>query len=115
MPAVAPKEELEDVTGVEEVKFSAAMWGGDYKFAFETARHLAEQATTPELAGYRGWWWYLASVAARLAAFNSAEIDCLWHSSKSGIQKEKEFAAEVEAAPLDFESVKKLLTKTRLK
>jgi hypothetical protein len=85
MPAVTPAEEHADETGVDEVKFSAAMWGGDYKFAFETARHLAEQSTTPELAGYRGWWWYLASVAARLAGFNSAEIDCLWHSSKSGV------------------------------
>lgn len=85
MSALSPNEEHDDETGVDEVRFSAAMWGGDYKFAFETARHLAEQATTPELAGYRGWWWYLASVAARLAGFHSAEIDCLWHSSKSGV------------------------------
>jgi hypothetical protein len=85
MPTVQPEEEHEDETGVDEVMFARGMWEGDYPFAYETARHLAENATTRELAGYRGWWWYLASVAARLASNYSAEIDCLWHSAKAGV------------------------------
>ena len=84
-PAVAPKPDDDDKAGIEEVKFSIAMWEGDYGFAYQTARGIAEQANSPELAGYRGWWWYLASVAARLAGNNSGEIDALWHSQKSGV------------------------------
>jgi hypothetical protein len=83
--AVAPKSDDDDKTGIEEVKFSIAMWEGDFGFAYETARGIAEQANSQELAGYRGWWWYLASVAARLAGNNSGEIDALWHSQKSGV------------------------------
>lgn len=75
----------EDDSGTEEVKFSRALWDGDYTFAFETARSIAERANTPSMAGFRGWWWYLASVAARLDGNKTAEIDCLWHSSKSGV------------------------------
>ena len=71
--------------GSEEVTFARSMWAGDYGFAFETARKIAEHAVSAPLAGYRGWWWYLASVAARLTDNKSAEIDCLWHSSKSGV------------------------------
>jgi hypothetical protein len=85
MPTATPQVEHEDETGVEEVKFSMAMWEGDFSFAFETARSLAEHATTPDLAGYRGWLWYLASVAARLAGNTKSEIECLWHCSKSGV------------------------------
>jgi hypothetical protein len=85
MPASQPEEEHEDETGADEVMFARGMWDSDYTFAFETARQLAENATTLELAGYRGWWWYLASVAARLAGNLTGEIDCLWHSSKAGV------------------------------
>jgi hypothetical protein len=49
------------------------------------ARHLAEHATTPELAGYRGWWWYLAALAGRLSGNEKAEIECLWRCSKAGV------------------------------
>lgn len=83
--AVAPKSDDDDKAGIEEVKFSIAMWEGDFGFAYETARGIAEKANSQELAGYRGWWWYLASVAARLAGNNSGEIDALWHSQKSGV------------------------------
>jgi hypothetical protein len=83
--AVAPKSDDDDKAGIEEVKFSIAMWEGDFGFAYETARGIAEQANSQELAGYRGWWWYLASAAARLAGNNSGEIDALWHSQKSGV------------------------------
>jgi hypothetical protein len=84
-PAVAPKSDDDDKAGIEEVKFSIAMWEGDFGFAYQTARGIAEQANSQELAGYRGWWWYLASVAAKLAGNNSGEIDALWHSQKSGV------------------------------
>ena len=65
--AVIDEQVAGDEAGSDEVKFSVAMWEGDYNFAFETARSIAEHATSPAMAGYRGWWWYLASVAARLA------------------------------------------------
>jgi Type III restriction enzyme, res subunit len=84
-PAVPPKSDDDDKAGIEEVKFSIAMWEGDFEFAYQTARAIADKANSPELAGYRGWWWYLASVAARLAGNNSGEIDALWHSQKSGV------------------------------
>src|SRR5579871_6002709 len=83
--AVAPKLDDDDKAGIEEVKFSIAMWEGDFDFAYQTARGIAEQASSAALAGYRAWWWYLASVAARLAGNTSAEIDSLWHSQKSGV------------------------------
>src|SRR5439155_9667331 len=83
--AVIDEQVAGDEAGSDEVKFSVAMWEGDYNFAFETARSIAEHATSPAMAGYRGWWWYLASVAARLAGNQASEIDCLWHSSKSGV------------------------------
>jgi hypothetical protein len=85
LSAVVPKFDDDDKAGTEEVKFSIAMWEGDFAFAHETARGIAEQSNSPALAGYRGWWWYLASVAARLAGNSSAEIDALWHSQKSGV------------------------------
>ena len=85
LPAIVPKAGDDDKAGTEEVKFSIAMWEGDFGFAYETARGIAEQSNLPALAGYRGWWWYLASVAAKLAGNSSAEIDALWHSQKSGV------------------------------
>jgi hypothetical protein len=85
LAAVTPKQDDDDKLGIEEVKFSTAMWEGDFSFAFETARGIAEKATSAAMAGYRGWWWYLASVAAKLAGNNSAEIDALWHSQKTGV------------------------------
>jgi hypothetical protein len=85
LSAVAPKLDDDDKAGTEEVEFSIAMWEGDFGFAYETARGIAEQANSSALAGYRGWWWYLASVAAKLAGNSSAEIDALWHSQKSGV------------------------------
>jgi hypothetical protein len=84
-PAVPPKSDDDDKAGIEEVKFSIAMWEGDFEFAYQTARGIAEKSTSPTMAGYRGWWWYLASVAARLAGNTSAEIDALWYSQKSGV------------------------------
>jgi hypothetical protein len=72
-------------TGTKEVQFSIALWDGDYQYAHEKARQLAEQATSPKQAGLRGWWWYMASIAASLSGNQAAEIDNLWHSNKSGV------------------------------
>jgi hypothetical protein len=80
----ASKDELGE-SGEDEVKFSRAMWGGDYGSAFEMAKQVADHATSPNLTGYRGWWWYLASVAASLAGNQAAEIDALIRCSKVGI------------------------------
>ncbi len=85
MGSTVTEHDEEDKSGVEEVKFSIALWDGDFDFAFTTARSIAEHATSAPMTGYRGWWWYLASIAARLAQNGAAEIDCLWHSSKSGV------------------------------
>jgi len=80
----ARKDELGE-SGEDEVKFSRAMWEGDNPAAFEMAKQVADHATAASLAGYRGWWWYLASVAASLAGNEAAEIDALVRSSKAGV------------------------------
>ena len=87
IPQTHPKRDSEEYEqfGIDEVRFSEAMWGEDYKRALLAARGIVDTATTVELAGYRAWWWYLTSVAARLANSPSVEIDALRRGSKCGV------------------------------
>lgn len=58
-----------------EVQFARALWEGDYREAHRTARAIADSAS--QWNGYRGWWWYMASVAAGLSGDTDSERDCL--------------------------------------
>lgn len=58
----------------DEVQYSRAMWSQDFAKAYAIAREIADRATD---AGYRAWWWYLASAAAGHSQEKEAESDCL--------------------------------------
>lgn len=74
-----------DELGKEEVKYSKAIWTGDYSNAYQIARTATEKINGSELSGYRAWWWYLASIAARLIKNFQGEVDCLKAACASGI------------------------------
>jgi hypothetical protein len=71
--------------GKEEVRFAKAMWDENFASAYQTARSIADQLTSAELAGYRAWWWYLAAFAASLMDDVNAVSDCLGRASKCGV------------------------------
>ena len=72
-------------TGANEVHFARAMWDENYPHALEMARSIADKLNSPELSGYRAWWWFLASIAARLTDEARTEQDCLRRGSKCGV------------------------------
>lgn len=74
-----------DAAGADEVRFARAMWDENFQYAHETAHSIADHLTSPDLSGYRAWWWYLASVAASLAGNQQAEENCLTRGSKCGV------------------------------
>ena len=74
-----------DELGKEEVKYSKAIWAGNYSNAYQIARTATEEINGPELSGYRAWWWYLASIAARLMKNFHGEVDCLKAACATGI------------------------------
>ncbi len=81
--AAVPKD-YEEV-GLDEVRYASAMWEENYPQAFEMARAIADRITSPELSGYRAWWWYLAAVAASLMGDKKIEQDALRRGSRCGI------------------------------
>ena len=85
-PVEGPPLEYEKA-GSGEVRFAKAMWEEDHTRALSTARSIADQITAPELAGYRAWWLYLASIAAGLAKNRSAESDALQRASHCGVNR----------------------------
>lgn len=74
-----------EAAGADEVRFAKAMWDDNFQYAQQTAHGIADKLTSPELSGYRAWWWYLASVAASLADNRKAEQDYLTRGSKCGV------------------------------
>jgi hypothetical protein len=71
--------------GVDEVRYGQAMWDQNFALALEIARGIADRITSPELSGYRAWWWYLAAVAASLMGDSKVEQDALRRGSRCGI------------------------------
>ncbi|MBY0483103.1 DEAD/DEAH box helicase [Nitrosomonas sp.] len=85
IPDQEPDEFGDDVTGKAEVLYLRAMWSNDYSGAYQVARQTIDNINKPELAGYRAWWLFLASIAAHLADENTGEIDCLQRAKAIGI------------------------------
>lgn len=71
--------------GEDEVRYAKAMWDENFEYALETAHGIADQLNSVELAGYRAWWWYLASIAAAQLGERSAEQDALKRGASCGI------------------------------
>ena len=74
-----------DLSASDEVLFSRDMWEGAYEKALETARTVADRSGGPDLAGYRAWWWYLASVASRHVGDTHVEAEALTRAAGTGI------------------------------
>jgi hypothetical protein len=79
-----PLKDYEEV-GIDEVRYAQAMWEQNFAVAIEIARGIADRITSPELSGYRAWWWYLAAVAASLMKDSKVEQDALRRGSRCGI------------------------------
>jgi hypothetical protein len=79
------KVEAPITTASKEVAHGKAFWSGDYSRAHELAVHIADQLAGPEWAGYRAWWLYLASLAARHGESEKAELDALRRAKGTGI------------------------------
>lgn len=74
-----------DESGKLEVKYSRALWEGNYSLAYKIAREAADETSAPELAGYRAWWLYLAAIIASHQSERDAVIDCLKRARATGI------------------------------
>lgn len=75
----------DDESGKAEVLYLRALWSNDYSGAYQTARRVADNINKLELAGYRAWWLFLGSIAARLRDNKDGEIDCLKRAKAIGI------------------------------
>lgn len=82
-----PSDPFPTEVGRMEVQFAAALWDEDFPQAYKVAREIFDQATAPELVGYRAWWWYLASVAAFLEGRREAELDCFRNAISCGVNR----------------------------
>ncbi|HET8887834.1 MAG TPA: hypothetical protein VFQ41_02950, partial [Candidatus Angelobacter sp.] len=65
--------------------YAQAMWEEDYDSALQKAHQIADRVKSPELAGYRAWWWFLASVAAGLMKNAKSEKDALHRGASCGV------------------------------
>lgn len=72
-------------SGKAEVLYLRAMWSYDYLGAYQIARRIADDINKPELAGYRAWWLFLASIAAQAAGETAGGFDCLKRAKAIGI------------------------------
>jgi len=69
----------------KEVAHSRAFWAGDYSRAQELASEIVDVLSGEEWAGYRAWWLYSVSLAARHADNLGAELDALRRAKGTGI------------------------------
>lgn len=68
-----------------EVAHAKAYWSGDFTRANEIGRVIADRLSGNEWAGYRSWWLYLASLAARYSGNHAAEEDALRRAKGTGV------------------------------
>jgi len=69
----------------KEVAHSRAFWAGDYSRAQELASEIVDLLSGEEWAGYRAWWLYSVSLAARYVDNLGAELDALRRAKGTGI------------------------------
>jgi len=67
------------------MRFAKALWDDNFAYAHQLAHKIADQLNSADLAGYRAWWWYLASRAAALMGDKAAEQDCLRRGASCGV------------------------------
>lgn len=58
-----------------EVNYVLSLWAGDYERALDLGRRVADTLEGPQLTTYRGWWYYLAGVAAWLLSTRTGRGD----------------------------------------
>lgn len=85
IPEIKMESESYDESGKLEVKYSRALWEGNYSVAYKIAREATDTISIPELAGYRAWWFYLATIVASLQSERDSEIDCLRRARATGV------------------------------
>ncbi|HUW38201.1 MAG TPA: DEAD/DEAH box helicase [Rhodocyclaceae bacterium] len=83
MPATVPPPSIG--TAALEVAHAKAYWSGDFTRANELGRMIADKLSGKDWAGYRSWWLYLASLAARLSENPTAEMDALKRAKGTGV------------------------------
>jgi Type III restriction enzyme, res subunit/Helicase C-terminal domain len=71
--------------GMDEVRYANAIWEQDFARALGMAHTIADRIASPELSGYRAWWWYLASVPASLMGDKGVEQDALRRGSRCNV------------------------------
>ncbi len=71
----------------DELRYAESMWDGYYQGAYEAARAVADSLGTPAMAGYRAWWWYLASDAAERGGSAENAVDCRSRAIACGINR----------------------------
>ncbi|HEY4696723.1 MAG TPA: DEAD/DEAH box helicase [Candidatus Peribacteraceae bacterium] len=85
IPDQVVDELSETESGKAEVLYLRALWSDDYSGAYQVARRVADNINKAELAGYRAWWLFLASIAAHLGVDKDGEVDCLKRAKAIGI------------------------------
>ena len=85
LPPLVMDSESYDELGKLEVKYAKALWEGNYSTAYKIARDAADEISEPELAGYRAWWFYLATVSASHLEDQPGKLDCLKRARAAGI------------------------------
>jgi hypothetical protein len=69
----------------KEVAHSKAMWDGDFSRAHDLASEIVDGLSGDDWRGYRAWWSYLMSLAARYDENPAAELDALRRAKATGV------------------------------
>lgn len=77
-------KDFED-SGKLEVKYSRSLWNGDFSDAINKAVKISDSIVDPAFYGYKSWWCYLESLAARQLGKNQEEIKALVQAKGTGI------------------------------
>lgn len=72
-------------SGKLEVKYSRSLWNGDFSDAIAKAAKLSDSITDPAFSGYKSWWCYLESHAARQLGNTDGELKALVQAKGAGI------------------------------
>ncbi|WP_084456841.1 helicase C-terminal domain-containing protein [Desulfogranum mediterraneum] len=78
------RKDFED-SGKLEVKYSRSLWNGDFSDAIAKAVKLSDSIIDPAFSGYKSWWCYLESHAAKQLGNTDGEIKALVQAKGAGI------------------------------